>query len=38
MSETDRPAPMVETHDLVKIYPDGEVRALDGVDLTVGPG
>ena len=30
--------PMVETHDVVKIYADGKVRALDGVDLTVGAG
>ncbi len=32
------PTPMIETHDVVKVYADGKVRALDGVDLTVGPG
>ena len=32
------PAPMIETHDLVKVYADGKVRALDGVDLTVASG
>jgi putative ABC transport system ATP-binding protein len=29
---------MVETRDVVKVYADGKVRALDGVDLTVGAG
>jgi putative ABC transport system ATP-binding protein len=29
---------MVETHDVVKVYTDGKVRALDGVDLTVATG
>jgi len=27
--------PIVEAHDVVKIYDDGKVRALDGVDLVV---
>ena len=27
---------MIETHDLTRVYGDGEeIRALDGVDLTV---
>jgi len=29
---------MVETRDVVKVYADGKVRALDGVDLSVGAG
>ncbi len=39
MSET-APAgrPMVETHDVVKVYADGKVRALDGIDLSVANG
>jgi putative ABC transport system ATP-binding protein len=31
-------APMVETHDVVKVYADGKVRALDRINLTVGTG
>lgn len=39
MSEDIRAgAPMVETHDVVKVYADGHVRALAGVDLTVANG
>lgn len=39
MSEiTPVTSPMVETRDVVKVYADGKVRALDGVDLTVGSG
>jgi len=39
MSETTPTTPlMVETHDVVKVYTDGKVRALDGVDLTVATG
>jgi len=30
--------PMIETRDLVKVYADGKVRALDGVDLDIGTG
>jgi ABC-2 type transport system ATP-binding protein len=32
----DRPA--VEAHDLVKVFPKGNVRALDGVSLEIAPG
>jgi putative ABC transport system ATP-binding protein len=30
--------PMIETRDVTKVYADGKVRALDGVDLSVEPG
>jgi putative ABC transport system ATP-binding protein len=30
---------MVEAHDLTRVYGDGEsIRALDGIDLLIGPG
>lgn len=29
---------LIETHDLTKLYGDGEVRALDGVDVAISPG
>jgi putative ABC transport system ATP-binding protein len=37
---TEAEAPLIETHDLVKIYPMGseEVRALDGVSLKISRG
>lgn len=38
MSERAAGPPMIETRDLVKVYADGKVRALDGVDLTVSSG
>ena len=31
-------APKIETHRVTKVYADGRVRALDGVDLTVRAG
>src|SRR5664280_97857 len=30
--------PMIETHGVTKVYADGKVKALDGVDLSVGAG
>ena len=30
--------PMIETHDVTKVYADGKVRALNGVDLSVDAG
>src|ERR1039458_5989160 len=39
MSEHDVDTrPMIETHDVKKIYADGKVAALDGVDLSVSAG
>ncbi|HZM57609.1 MAG TPA: ATP-binding cassette domain-containing protein, partial [Acidimicrobiales bacterium] len=39
MSEHDVDTrPMIETHDVRKIYADGKVAALDGVDLSVSAG
>ena len=39
MSEYDVDTrPMIETHDVKKIYADGKVAALDGVDLSVSAG
>src|ERR1039458_8619553 len=39
MSEHDVDTrPMIETHDVKKIYADGKVQALDGVDLSVSAG
>jgi len=32
------PTPMVETHNVAKVFADGKVRALDGVDLDVRKG
>ncbi len=39
MSEHDVDTrPMIETHDVKKIYANGKVQALDGVDLSVSAG
>lgn len=39
MSEAEvDPTPMVETHNVTKMFADGRVRALDGVDLEVRKG
>jgi len=32
------PSSVIEAHDVVKVYDDGMIRALDGVDLTVAGG
>ncbi len=31
-------SPVIEAHDVAKVYDDGMIRALDGVDLSVAPG
>jgi putative ABC transport system ATP-binding protein len=38
MSERLSASPAIKTRGLVKVYADGKVRALDGVDLTVASG
>jgi putative ABC transport system ATP-binding protein len=38
MSELAVKAPLIEVHDVEKVYDDGMIRALDGVDLTVASG
>jgi putative ABC transport system ATP-binding protein len=35
---SDEPASMIELRDVVKLYDDGMVRALDGVTMSVEPG
>src|ERR1039457_7639244 len=38
MSELAVKPPLIEVHDVEKVYDDGMIRALDGVDLTVASG
>ena len=38
MSDPDGDRPMVEARALVKVYADGKVRAIDGLDLSIGVG
>ncbi len=38
MSELAVKAPLIEVHDVEKVYDDGMIRALDGVELTVASG
>jgi putative ABC transport system ATP-binding protein len=38
MSEASTAAPMIETHGVTKVYADGRVQALAGVDLSVSAG
>ncbi len=38
MSDVAVEPPLIEVHDVEKVYDDGMIRALDGVDLTVASG
>ena len=38
MSELAVKSPLIEVHDVEKVYDDGMIRALDGVGLTVASG
>ena len=38
MSELVATPPLIEVHDVEKVYDDGMIQALDGVDLTVAKG
>jgi putative ABC transport system ATP-binding protein len=38
MSDLEVRPPLIEAHDVAKVYDDGMIRALDGLDLTVASG